>query len=128
MERPVIITRSDAMIVANCSSVVLIDGRAGRDVGSERDATRLALPPGKGEAMQFNFFAWVRDGVKQAILLGVSEAVEQIGAPLDGNDLNQKLAEALQPAALAASEATGKPTSKRKRLGRSLKDIDKNDA
>ena len=71
--------------------------------------------------MQFNFFSWVRDGVKQAVLLGVSDAVESIGTPVDGDELNERLQEALQP---KLGTATGSSPLKRKRLGRTLKDID----
>ena len=31
-----------------------------------------------------NLFAWIRDGVKDAVLLGVSDAVGDIGTPADG--------------------------------------------
>ncbi len=69
----------------------------------------------------FNFFAWIRDGVKQAVLVGVSDAVDQIGAPLDNDEANERLQEALTP---ALEVAPTKATGKRKRLGRTLKDID----
>jgi len=74
--------------------------------------------------MQFNFFNWVRDGVKQAVLMGVSDAVETIGTPLDDNTLTERLQEAMAPALESTSSATSGTTTKRKRLGRSLKDID----
>ena len=31
--------------------------------------------------MSFNFFDWVRDGVKNSVLLGVSDAVNTMGMP-----------------------------------------------
>ena len=34
--------------------------------------------------MDFNFFNWIRDGVKKSVLLGVSDAVDEIGVP-DGD-------------------------------------------
>jgi hypothetical protein len=77
--------------------------------------------------MQFNFFNWVRDGVKQAVLLGVSDAVETIGTPLDDKTLSERLQAAMEPRLEAATvTATAKVggTTKRKRLGRTLKDID----
>ncbi len=79
--------------------------------------------------MQFNFFTWIREGIKHAILLGVSDAVETLGTPMNGDVLNERLTEALQPAMVtAATSGRSGGTSKRKRLGRSLKDIDtKND-
>ena len=36
--------------------------------------------------MNFNFFGWIRDGVRDAVLLGVSDAVDEIGAPLEGSE------------------------------------------
>ncbi len=73
--------------------------------------------------MQFNFFSFVREGIKHSILLGVSDAVEAIGTPGDTDELNQRLSEALQPAIGAAT--SGGRTTKRKRLGRTLKEIEK---
>ncbi len=71
--------------------------------------------------MQFNFFEFVRDGVKQAVLLGVSDAVEHIGTPLNGEEIQDRLNEGM-PARLTAGSSRG--GSKRKRLGRSLKEIE----
>ena len=31
--------------------------------------------------MSFNFFDWVRDGVKNSVLLGVTDAVQTMGMP-----------------------------------------------
>jgi len=73
--------------------------------------------------MQINFFNWVRDGVKQAVLMGVSDAVETIGTPVDDNTLTERLQEAMAPA-LESTSTSKSGTAKRKRLGRSLKDID----
>ena len=41
--------------------------------------------------MAMNFFSWIREGVRQAVLLGVNDAVEHIGTPPDGNDMGQRL-------------------------------------
>jgi hypothetical protein len=76
--------------------------------------------------MQFNFFGWLREGVKQSVLLGVSDAVENLGLPPDSEEGNQQLLTMLrsnaEAAALpAASEAKG--NGGRRRLGRSLKNI-----
>ncbi|MEZ6133503.1 MAG: hypothetical protein R3C53_01205 [Pirellulaceae bacterium] len=76
-----------------------------------------------------NFFGWIRDGVRQSVLLGVSDAVEQLGTPPQGEEINTNLAGLLrshgsnhtdQPK--IASAAGGSPKG-RKRLGKSLKDI-----
>ena len=43
-----------------------------------------------------NFFTWVRDGVRQAVLMGVSDAVGDIGTPPEGDDISQRLLQALR--------------------------------
>lgn len=74
-----------------------------------------------------SFYNWIRDGVKKAVLLGVSDAIEQIGTPHDGEEINPKLAALLQPsktqATLAAAEPPRISRHERKRLGRSLNQI-----
>ncbi|MEW4451550.1 hypothetical protein AB1L30_02585 [Bremerella sp. JC817] len=79
----------------------------------------------------FNFFEWMRNGVKSAVLLGVSDAVEEIGMPTeaDGSDNNilgfMQNAKAQQK--LTNSSSTTNSSTRggtRKRLGRSLKDIE----
>ncbi|MEC8555404.1 MAG: hypothetical protein VXZ82_10410 [Planctomycetota bacterium] len=75
-----------------------------------------------------NFFSWLRDGVKQSVLLGVSDAVEQLGAPSE-EELHPSVAGFLKTdgSAAASPRLTGsgtKTTRGRKRLGKSLKDID----
>lgn len=87
-----------------------------------------------------NVFGWIRDSVRRAVLLGFSDAVEQVGT-LEGNqNINPHLLSMLKqnPAALgtAAAGATSAAgtatvdlrddaeTSKpRRRLGRSLDDL-----
>lgn len=77
--------------------------------------------------MSVNFFEWIRDGVRQSVLLGVSDAIEQLGTPAESDDIHPGVA------AFMASEkgekkrvtaATPPAGNSRKRLGRSLKDID----
>ncbi len=82
-----------------------------------------------------NVYGWIRDSVRRAVLLGFSDAVDQIGA-LEGNQsINPHLLTLLKqnPATNAvASESSGasvavaeEPTGAkpRRRLGRSLDDI-----
>jgi hypothetical protein len=71
--------------------------------------------------MNVNFFEWLRDGVRQSVLLGVSDAIEQIGTPADSDDLHPNVAALLQGE--SPSKAKGR-ASGRKRLGKSLKDMD----
>ena len=72
--------------------------------------------------MQFNMFQWIREGVKQSVILGVHDAVEAIGSP-EGDDVRERLAALMPPAEPAAAAAIG-AAGKRKRLGRSLRDFD----
>ena len=74
-----------------------------------------------------NFFSWLRDGVRQSVLLGVNDAVEQLGTPATDEELNPALAGFLQLHRndRELKKLPGKPSSTggRKRLGKSLKDI-----
>ena len=36
--------------------------------------------------MNVNFFDWLRQGVKQSVLLGVSDAIETMGTPTENED------------------------------------------
>ena len=68
-----------------------------------------------------NFFEWLRDGVRKSVLLGVSDAIEQIGTPADSDDVHPNVAALLQ------GDSNAKAKTKRggrKRLGKSLKDMD----
>lgn len=83
--------------------------------------------------VNFNFFAWIREGVRQSILLGVSDAIENIGAPDNANDLHPQLREFLhgdgvgegKGNARAIEGNAGNGNGNRKRLGRRLKDLEK---
>lgn len=76
--------------------------------------------------MEMNFFAWLRNGVKQSVLLGVSDAIEDLGAPENLDELDPRFASLFR----AESKEKGKrvassaKSQSRKRLGRSLKDIE----
>jgi hypothetical protein len=70
--------------------------------------------------MNFNFFGWIRDGVKEAVLLGVSDAVEEIGYPVDAQDESSKqLLDILRRKRVEDGRGDGK----RKRLGRSIEPV-----
>ena len=90
-----------------------------------------------------NFFTWIRDGVRQSVLLGVSDAIETLGTPASTEDLHPSVAGLLRvdknadtsPRLAHASAGAGSgvgaasggasgPQGSRKRLGRSLKDIE----
>lgn len=77
-------------------------------------------------------FGWIRDGVRQSVLLGVNDALETLGTPETSRDLNPVLAGLLKQSdsgmnqteniASGATKRIGS-TAGRKRLGRSLRDI-----
>ena len=77
-------------------------------------------------------FNWIRDGVKQSVLLGVSDAIDTIGSHEDNRSLNPALLTfAKQPVTMLTDARIDEPiqrkvpgASGRKRLGRSLRDID----
>ena len=76
--------------------------------------------------MSVNFFEWIRDGVRQSVLLGVSDAIEQLGTPAESDDLHPGVAAFMaseKGERKAVSGATAPTGNSRKRLGRSLKDI-----
>ena len=69
-----------------------------------------------------NFFSWIRDGVKQSVIMGVSDAIDQLGTP-DENDASSRVM-AFLDVNDNATTGRGSGGSRRKRLGRSLKDMD----
>jgi hypothetical protein len=73
--------------------------------------------------MQFNLFDWIREGVKRSVILGVHDAVEAIGSPAD-DDARQRLATLLPPVEGATAGPALAAGTKRKRLGRSLRDFE----
>ncbi len=73
--------------------------------------------------MAMNFFSWIRDGVRQAVLLGVNDAVEHIGTPPDGNDMGQRLLDVVRTTSPAPTAVLTADPPKRKKLGRSLEEI-----
>ncbi|WP_253159391.1 hypothetical protein [Stieleria tagensis] len=72
-----------------------------------------------------NFFEWLRDGVRQSVILGVSDAVEQIGVPETEQDAHPALASLLGNDTGPKKTSARKPgtAASRKRLGKSLKDM-----
>jgi hypothetical protein len=74
--------------------------------------------------MSLNIFAWIREGVRQSVLAGVSDAIGQMGVAVDGDDLRPRLAEVLRRQAGSATDPGLVTEPRPRRLGRSLKDID----
>ncbi|MDR0703700.1 MAG: hypothetical protein LBF88_01800 [Planctomycetaceae bacterium] len=78
--------------------------------------------------MNFNFFEWVRDGVKRSVLLGVSDAVETMGMPHDEESSKDKILSFLQDNSRVHSSQRrisngSSATSAQRKLGRSISDI-----
>jgi hypothetical protein len=74
-----------------------------------------------------NFFNWIREGVRQAVLYGVHDAVGELGTPHSGQDMNNRILHLLRTAPDADQPRLDAPSAatnvKRKRLGRTLGDI-----
>jgi hypothetical protein len=73
-------------------------------------------------------FHWIRESVRRSVLLGFSDAVEQIGGVAGENEsIHPQLAAVLREAAPAVLEhredAPSSTKSPRKRLGRSLEQL-----
>jgi hypothetical protein len=72
------------------------------------------------------FFQWLRESVRRTVLLGFSDAVEQLGAASDGKEMNPQLLAVLRQQTAVAIEhqpslsQSSAPRPERKRLGRSL--------
>ena len=73
--------------------------------------------------MNFNFFSWIRDGVRQSVLLGVHDAVEHLGPRPDEDPIGQRLMGFLQSDVAATQPKRITGNASRKKLGRSLKEI-----
>jgi len=76
-----------------------------------------------------SFFQWLREGVRQAVVLGLADAVDDVGTLSQGEDLGPALAQSLrerlavrkEPTILEAAPATAVVgAAGRRRLGRSL--------
>jgi len=77
--------------------------------------------------MNVNFFGWVRDGVRRSVLLGIADAAEQLGSPDDKDDDSRLLLESLRGDARTLAAPRSRGGAKRKRLGRSLSDLQPKD-
>lgn len=78
---------------------------------------------------KLGFYGWIRENVRRAVLLGFSDAVEQLGSPIEGDEIHPQLVAVLkQPKPLLTSEEPNrsKPAPAhqgRKRLGQTLDQI-----
>jgi hypothetical protein len=72
----------------------------------------------------FNLFTWIREGVKQSVVLGVSDAIETIGVPDNSEDISPRLLAFLRRDGESETEKRSATGTSRKRLGRTLKDLE----
>ena len=77
-------------------------------------------------AANFNFFTWIREGVKQSVLMGVSDAVHHLGTPREGDEVHQRLTAFLQDHSSTAAAPRLTEGGPRRKLGRTLQDIHSN--
>jgi hypothetical protein len=79
------------------------------------------------EAKNMNFFNWIREGVRQAVLYGVHDAVGELGTPHSGQDMNDRILHLLRTTPEGETPRLDAPSTavatRRKRLGRTLGDI-----
>ena len=77
--------------------------------------------------MNLNFFNWIREGVRQAVLHGVSDAVGHLGPSSHDAEMPQRVLQAIQQAqslpATATASRTDPTSNRRRKLGRSLDQI-----
>lgn len=72
----------------------------------------------------FNVFTWIREGVRQSVLLGVSDALEQLGSAADGEEAKPRLLDLARRSDLLPTNEASRSDAKPKRLGRSLREIE----
>ena len=73
-----------------------------------------------------NFFNWIREGVRQAVLYGVHDAVGELGPAPGGPDMNERILHLLRTSPGPETPRLDGPSAggtKRKRLGRTLGEI-----
>ena len=74
--------------------------------------------------MSFNFFDWVRDGVKNSVLHGVNDAVNVLGMPHEETAKDKILGFLQTDGETSVRRITGGGSSAgTKKLGRGLKEI-----
>lgn len=75
-----------------------------------------------------SFFHWVREGVRQAVVLGFADAMEEVGTRTREEDFGATLAQSLRERLAVSAEPTvieSTASKGRRRLGRSLEAMQK---
>jgi hypothetical protein len=75
------------------------------------------------DLMNVNFFQWIRAGVKQSVLMGVSDAVNELGQPEGGDDVQKLLTTAMSMDSGTQSPKKSSTSTNRKKLGRTLSEV-----
>ena len=92
---------------------------------SVQHRVRLTIKETKSwtDMMNVNFFEWLRDGVRQSVLLGFSDAMEQIGSPPESEQISEKMAAVIGESKKGKTKQSTRSNT-RKRLGKSLKELE----
>lgn len=76
---------------------------------------------------KLGFYGWIRENVRRAVLLGFSDAVEQLGLPNEKDEVSPQLLAVLKPAkpllTVDGPTKAAPNTGGRKRLGQTLEQI-----
>lgn len=80
--------------------------------------------------MSMSFFNWVREGVRQAVVLGLADAIDDVGTRTRDEDLGAALAQTLRDRLAVTTsptvlESPATPAAGRRRLGRSIEGLRK---
>jgi len=77
-----------------------------------------------------SFFNWVREGVRQAVVLGLADAIDDVGTRTRDEDLGAALAQTLRDRLAVTTsptvlESPAAAAAGRRRLGRSIEGLRK---
>lgn len=72
--------------------------------------------------MKLGFFDWIREGVRQSVLLGLADAASHIAAPEEVEQLNERFLATIEQRSIEQQNEQ-KGSRRRKALGRSLSQI-----
>lgn len=109
-------------------SMLLVEPRARLCMPRDGHACKQVIDmpaTGRLSAMNVNLFTWIREGVRQAVLHGVHDAVGQIGTNSDSDDMSKRLLDLIRQSdnALAVAPVAAMPSGRGRKLGRSLEQI-----
>lgn len=96
------------------------------DFRLEQGLIKGSVSTGKEATMGFDFFTWIREGVRQSVLMGVADACESLGSPQNGERMDQRITAYLQDGEVQAPvrRIAGSGTATRRKLGRGLTQVE----